>query len=161
MLRLPRALSAIAFQSRCPRHRKRESRRRVSGFDALRTRLRLARHTTADRMAAHRKLDRVRRCCDPFRAGARQAAFISLSLLRCVNFWLQNRAIQGNAVRTSLPLVSSQKHAAQRPEKVGSEIQCDPIAAVTHAILTAKRHDCRVRYDVADVIANAGSYTVM
>ena len=42
----------------------------------------------------------------------------SRSLLRSKNFWLQNRAILRNAVRTTLPLASSEKHAAQHPEKL-------------------------------------------
>jgi hypothetical protein len=42
----------------------------------------------------------------------------SRSVLRSANFWLQNRAILRNAVRTSLTLVTSEKHAAQHPEKL-------------------------------------------
>ena len=42
----------------------------------------------------------------------------SRSLLRSKNFWLHNRAILRNAVRTTLPLANSEKHAAQHPEKL-------------------------------------------
>jgi len=42
----------------------------------------------------------------------------SRSLLRCADFLLQNRAIWWNAVRISLLLVRSEKHAAQRGEKL-------------------------------------------
>ena len=38
--------------------------------------------------------------------------------LRSKDFSLQNGAILRNAVRTSLPLVSPEKHAAQHPEKL-------------------------------------------
>ena len=41
-------------------HRKREPQHCVIGYDASRSRLHLARRTTADRMAAHWKLDRRR-----------------------------------------------------------------------------------------------------
>jgi hypothetical protein len=55
---------ARASRSRCHPHRKRESPHHVSGCKTLRSRLpyrlRLARHTTDDRMAAHRRLDRRR-----------------------------------------------------------------------------------------------------
>ena len=39
-------------------------------------------------------------------------------LLRSAKFLLQNRAILRNGLPTSLPLVSSEKHAAQHPEKL-------------------------------------------
>ena len=45
-------------------------------------------------------------------------ACFSRSLLRSAKFLQQNCAIPRNAVRTSLPLVSSEKHAAQHPEKL-------------------------------------------
>jgi hypothetical protein len=55
---------ARAPQSRCPLYRKRESQHYVSGCKTSRNQprcsLRLARRTTADRMEAHRKLDRHR-----------------------------------------------------------------------------------------------------
>jgi hypothetical protein len=35
---------------------------------------------------------------------------------------LQNRAILRNAARISFPLVSSEKHAAQRPEKLRKKL---------------------------------------
>jgi len=55
---------ASSASKRCCLHHKRESRHHMSGCDAARIRLHSrplpARHTTADRMAAHRKLDRRR-----------------------------------------------------------------------------------------------------
>jgi hypothetical protein len=57
-----RHCSTRAFQSRCQHHRKRGSRHCVSGCDVWRSQQRcwphLARHTTAARMAARRKLVR-------------------------------------------------------------------------------------------------------
>jgi len=49
---------------------------------------------------------------------ARARPYFSRSLLRCANFLLQNCAIQRNATRISLVLLSSEKHAAQRREKL-------------------------------------------
>jgi hypothetical protein len=42
----------------------------------------------------------------------------SRSLLRSAKFLPQNRAILRNGLPTSLPLVSSEKHTAQHPEKL-------------------------------------------
>ena len=44
--------------------------------------------------------------------------FLSRSLLRSIDFLLQNCAIQRNAVRIALALLSSEKHAARRREKL-------------------------------------------
>ena len=53
---------ARAFRTRRPRHRRRGSGHHVSDYNVLRSRWRCwsrsARHTTADRMAAHWRLDR-------------------------------------------------------------------------------------------------------
>ncbi|PYS68903.1 MAG: hypothetical protein DMF73_15880 [Acidobacteria bacterium] len=54
---------------------------------------------------------------EQFHARARDPHF-SRSLLRCANFLLQNCAIQRNAMRISLVLLSSEKHAAQCREKL-------------------------------------------
>jgi len=51
-------LVLVRSRSRCQRHRKRGSQHHVNGCSALRSRSHyLVRHTTADRMAAPRKLD--------------------------------------------------------------------------------------------------------
>src|SRR5204863_9947742 len=47
-----------------------------------------------------------------------RGSLFSRSLLRCANFLLQNCAIQRNATRISLVLLSSEKHAAQRDENL-------------------------------------------
>jgi hypothetical protein len=53
------------------------------------------------------------------RRGAREKRLnFSRSFLRSENFWLQNRAILRNAARISLPLISSEKYAAQHPERL-------------------------------------------
>ena len=49
---------------------------------------------------------------------ARRELAFSRSLLRSPKFLPQNRTILCNAVRTNSLLVSSKKHAAQRPEKL-------------------------------------------
>ena len=58
------AFVLVRFDHVASVHRKRESRHDVNGCNAARNRLRSrrrsARHTTADRMAAHRKSDRRR-----------------------------------------------------------------------------------------------------
>jgi len=67
---------ARAFRSGCPPHRKRGSQRRANGWKTLGSRLhcwlRLARCTTADRMAARRKWDRrhIYLCAVEFRKRA-------------------------------------------------------------------------------------------
>src|SRR5206468_8405518 len=63
--------------SRCPPHRKRESRHHVTGCKTSRTqsycRLRLAHHTTGARVAAHRKSHRRRD--DLYAGGLRKRAY--------------------------------------------------------------------------------------
>jgi hypothetical protein len=55
--------------------------------------------------------------CEQSHARAPGTRF-SRSLLRSAKFLLENRAALRNAMRTNLPLVSSEKHAAQPPEKL-------------------------------------------
>ena len=49
---------------------------------------------------------------------AREGSIVSRCFLRSPNFLLQNPAILRNAARITLPLVSSEKHAVQHPEKL-------------------------------------------
>jgi hypothetical protein len=78
-----------------------------------------------------------------------------------VKFLLQNRAILRNALRTSLPLVSSKKHAAQRPEKLRKKPSLNYKSAALPAELCRRKKSYKVKTESGEnhcnLVANARS----